>query len=202
MMLVPINLNTTQSIPPTGALGAISALLLCPVAMLAMVLIVVRGSRRAATRAKEADIHRRVTRRVTSRSIRVQKLYTNYGHSRVASFQMLWLMLWYLPGCKCACCSNNCAAYDVSFAYDGDCDDGGPGAEYSACSSGFDCADCGNRCLSHKDLRHQRTECWAEGSVNSRCNGQARGSLGCKSDSVRAPSNSLCFLICAFDLFY
>ena len=31
------------------------------------------------------------------------------------------------------------------YATDGDCDDGGPGAEYYHCSLGFDCTDCGSR---------------------------------------------------------
>ena len=38
-------------------------------------------------------------------------------------------------------CSETC-----SFTGDGDCDDGGPGAEYSACDLGTDCTDCGVRC--------------------------------------------------------
>jgi len=37
-------------------------------------------------------------------------------------------------------CTNGCYA-----ASDGDCDDGGPGTEYSACSLGTDCDDCGLR---------------------------------------------------------
>jgi len=37
-------------------------------------------------------------------------------------------------------CYNNC-----HYASDGDCDDGGPGSEYSACSRGYDCYDCGPR---------------------------------------------------------
>jgi hypothetical protein len=37
-------------------------------------------------------------------------------------------------------CSNTCR-----YASDGDCDDGGPGAEYSLCSRGSDCRDCGSR---------------------------------------------------------
>lgn len=32
---------------------------------------------------------------------------------------------------------------------DGVCDDGGPGAEYSVCSLGYDCADCGTRSISY-----------------------------------------------------
>lgn len=31
------------------------------------------------------------------------------------------------------------------FAYDGECDDGGPGADWSMCDLGTDCADCGPR---------------------------------------------------------
>ena len=36
-------------------------------------------------------------------------------------------------------CDNTCR-YDN----DGDCDDGGPGSEYSYCDSGTDCQDCSN----------------------------------------------------------
>eukprot|EP00966_Prymnesium_polylepis_P136020 3143203-Prymnesium_polylepis.1 len=32
------------------------------------------------------------------------------------------------------------------YAADGDCDDGGDGSEYSACSIGSDCTDCTSRC--------------------------------------------------------
>jgi len=39
------------------------------------------------------------------------------------------------------CCSGTC-----EFAADGDCDDGGMGAQYTACDPGTDCDDCGNRC--------------------------------------------------------
>lgn len=37
-------------------------------------------------------------------------------------------------------CTNTCR-----YAYDGDCDDGGPNADYSLCALGTDCADCGVR---------------------------------------------------------
>ena len=37
-------------------------------------------------------------------------------------------------------CSNSCG-----YSLDGDCDDGGNGAEYSSCSLGQDCYDCGSR---------------------------------------------------------
>ena len=37
-------------------------------------------------------------------------------------------------------CSNTC-----NWAADGECDDGGPGAWYSACTLGTDCYDCGTR---------------------------------------------------------
>ena len=36
-------------------------------------------------------------------------------------------------------CSDSC----LNFASDGDCDDGGPGAEYFKCALGTDCTDCG-----------------------------------------------------------
>lgn len=32
-----------------------------------------------------------------------------------------------------------------NYSSDGDCDDGGPGAEYSICPMGYDCFDCGPR---------------------------------------------------------
>jgi len=41
-----------------------------------------------------------------------------------------------------AMCDNSC-----SHASDGYCDDGGFGAEYSACSAGTDCTDCGYTCV-------------------------------------------------------
>jgi len=37
-------------------------------------------------------------------------------------------------------CAETC-----TYASDGDCDDGGPGAEFNSCSVGSDCTDCGNR---------------------------------------------------------
>lgn len=37
-------------------------------------------------------------------------------------------------------CSNSCP-----YANDGECDDGGPGAQYAECTLGTDCADCGPR---------------------------------------------------------
>jgi hypothetical protein len=37
-------------------------------------------------------------------------------------------------------CSNTCSS-----AHDNECDDGGPGAQYSVCALGTDCADCGAR---------------------------------------------------------
>jgi len=41
-------------------------------------------------------------------------------------------------------CDNSCG----SFASDGDCDDGGPGSEFSMCSRCSDCFDCGARAAS------------------------------------------------------
>ena len=43
-------------------------------------------------------------------------------------------------------CTSNCLCTNTcSSASDNDCDDGGPGAEYSVCSLGADCVDCGPR---------------------------------------------------------
>merc|ERR1719231_900525 len=42
-------------------------------------------------------------------------------------------------------CDETCIGMP-SWASDGYCDDGGEGAEYSSCSAGTDCADCGARC--------------------------------------------------------
>ncbi len=39
------------------------------------------------------------------------------------------------------------------FAYDGECDDGGPGAAYAVCDFGSDCYDCGERALDDLGLR-------------------------------------------------
>ena len=43
-------------------------------------------------------------------------------------------------------CRNTC-----SYARDGDCDDGGPGSEFSTCSLGSDCTDCGTRSSAARD---------------------------------------------------
>ena len=45
-------------------------------------------------------------------------------------------------------CTETC-----TYASDGDCDDGGPGAAYSKCSLGTDCADCGPRTTAGGDNR-------------------------------------------------
>ena len=42
-------------------------------------------------------------------------------------------------------CEDSCTGLIMDFTSDGDCDDGGPGAVYSACRIGTDCADCGER---------------------------------------------------------
>jgi len=47
-------------------------------------------------------------------------------------------------------CSNTCTNY----ASDGDCDDGSPGSEYSHCTLGTDCYDCGPRLPSHSHFPH------------------------------------------------
>ena len=41
-------------------------------------------------------------------------------------------------------CANTCVG-NPTYAFDGDCDDGGPGSEYDECSFGTDCFDCDSR---------------------------------------------------------
>ena len=41
-------------------------------------------------------------------------------------------------------CSDDCEG-NPTYASDGDCDDGGSGAEYTGCTFGTDCTDCGAR---------------------------------------------------------
>ena len=48
------------------------------------------------------------------------------------------------PASPAVLCSNGCEG-NPSWASDGWCDDGGPGAEYSGCAFGSDCEDCGPR---------------------------------------------------------
>ena len=43
-------------------------------------------------------------------------------------------------------CSNTC-----QFAHDGECDDGGPDADYPVCNIGSDCGDCGERVFAYPD---------------------------------------------------
>jgi hypothetical protein len=47
---------------------------------------------------------------------------------------------------SCRTCQGICMG-TCNYASDGDCDDGGPGAEYAACAQGTDCSDCGPRAL-------------------------------------------------------
>ena len=49
-------------------------------------------------------------------------------------------------------CSNTC-----NYASDGECDDGGPGAQWAFCSLGTDCVDCGPRSSSHSHNPHTHT---------------------------------------------
>ena len=41
---------------------------------------------------------------------------------------------------------DTCCFEDCQYSSDGDCDDGGPGNDYSSCALGADCIDCGSRC--------------------------------------------------------
>ena len=52
-----------------------------------------------------------------------------------------------IPSRSCRICQNDCGdSYaNPDFDSDGECDDGGPGAEASICPVGTECTDCGNR---------------------------------------------------------
>eukprot|EP00966_Prymnesium_polylepis_P121264 2802516-Prymnesium_polylepis.1 len=59
------------------------------------------------------------------------------------------------PPPECVC-QNDCEVcddpecwYSSSHTFDGICDDGGIGSEFSRCSLGSDCDDCGPRCRAH-----------------------------------------------------
>lgn len=56
--------------------------------------------------------------------------------------QELALHVCYSAPCE-TLCANTC-----EYAYDGQCDDGGPGSEFAVCEYGTDCADCGGRASS------------------------------------------------------
>lgn len=52
-------------------------------------------------------------------------------------------------------CTDECSR----FSRDGDCDDGGPGSQYSLCDFGTDCTDCGqNQMLDNTHLILDNTE--------------------------------------------
>jgi hypothetical protein len=54
--------------------------------------------------------------------------------------RMLWLVVWLPAALAALTCTNTCSA-----RYDGDCDDGQAGSDYSICRCGTDCSDCGYR---------------------------------------------------------
>jgi hypothetical protein len=48
-------------------------------------------------------------------------------------------------GTDCNDCGPRICGNTCRYAYDGECDDGGPGALFSLCALGSDCNDCGAR---------------------------------------------------------
>ena len=60
-----------------------------------------------------------------------------------------WSNLWQVFGCSSGSAGASCGCSEgCGWSSDNDCDDGGPGAEYSLCSLGSDCQDCGSRVMS------------------------------------------------------
>ena len=66
-------------------------------------------------------------------------------------------------------CSETCR-----YASDGDCDDGGPGGEYSSCEYGSDCTDCGSRPPMGRLLSHAPVDVPFLGSSDSSAAGARR----------------------------
>lgn len=64
---------------------------------------------------------------------------TDYGYSS-GTLACTSTCLPDLSGCTALLCTDTC-----TWAGDGECDDGGPGSDYSVCALGTDCADCGPR---------------------------------------------------------
>lgn len=73
-----------------------------------------------------------------------------------------------------ALCTNTC-----EWSSDGECDDGGPDSEYSACAFGTDCADCGPR---------------SDSACTPSCAGKCGGPNGCGGTcpTVACPSGQTC----------
>jgi len=55
-------------------------------------------------------------------------------------------------------CEDTC-----TFANDGECDDGGPGSDYSVCSYGTDCNDCGVRSGNHHGYGDAYSDSYSNG---------------------------------------
>ena len=92
------------------------------------------------------------------------------------------------PACTSGCCET------CQYASDGYCDDGGSGSEYSDCSLGSDCTDCGSRSVGHTDEHgfvYQSIggmRCYCQGAHPS-CAGSRGGSfcLGMNGGEACAP---------------
>ena len=70
----------------------------------------------------------------------------HYGDAAVCRRSREVLLLLVEAGAQSSGCDNTCIG-QPDYASDGYCDDGGPGADYSDCDLGTDCADCGPRVM-------------------------------------------------------
>jgi len=74
------------------------------------------------------------------------------------------------PGCSDTCWTGLYTWYPTQYyAGDGRCDDGGPGAEYTACSYASDCTDCGPRPDKEKDSGVRLNKMWCGGGGPEPC---------------------------------
>ena len=99
----------------------------------------------------------------------------------ILSLVVVVLGLTSLSGCfpnveEEALCENTC-----QYAFDGDCDDGGPNSQYSLCDCGTDCADCDERAA---------LECESGSSSSSSSSSGSSSSGGSSSSSSGGSSSS------------
>eukprot|EP00966_Prymnesium_polylepis_P237772 5499226-Prymnesium_polylepis.1 len=104
-------------------------------------------SRRSGSRTALACILNYFARRtLASRSARIASCSTRARRNPAACSRFL-LLFALSQGCEAhnsgCSCTESC-----DYATDGECDDGGSGAEYAECALGTDCSDCGSRCPS------------------------------------------------------
>ena len=83
-----------------------------------------------------------------------------------------------------------------NYAFDGDCDDGGVGAEFSSCMDGTDCTDCGARPLCGETCNYASDNDCDDGGSGSEYTGYCTLGTDCTDCGPRAPP--LCAETCNY----